>query len=886
MKFRFRRTLILLCSLISSYSLLYGQLEVDTLHTGTTLAEYLSGPGVTVSNAVLTCAPGGSGIFTQGGSTNLGIGSGVVLTSGDAYGLDIAGDTVGVQGPNDSGSFTGTTPAPPGGGNYDPWPGDPDLDALIPGFTTNDACILEFEVTSTCADTIKFNYVFGSEEYLEWVNSVFNDVFGLFVSGPGIVGLENIAVVPAGGGVVSIDNLNDVVNSAYYVDNGDGFTPPQNTDPSYIQYDGFTVVMEAVFAVIPGSTYQLKLAIADAGDSALDSGIFIEAGSLTANVVQVSSTTDIAGFPDVVEGCVNGILNLFVDAPLLDTLVVGLEYSGTAVNGVDYTDALTGGLLPDSIVLLPGDTSESILFIATEDFITEGTETLVINILNSCFVAADSVVINLTDEIEIGVSFVDTTICAGDPIDLEVFGAINYLWEPNNTSINDPTSATPSVSPLNSTVYTVTGVVGPCLDTEQVTVNVSGGSIADAGPDLQICFGESIELPGNNSSNAISYDWSPVTDLSDPTIPNPVASPMVTTEYILLTEDIEGCQDIDTILLEVLPQVTADAGADQLICVGQIASLNASGGVTYEWTPSAGLSCDDCPNPAASPDNTTMYSVTAYVSSTCFATDDVLVEVSGTLADAGSDLSFCTEGTETIGPSAVDISLDYTWTDEAGGFISNDPNPTITVASPDGTPQEYFYTLTIEDSQGCINTDEMSINILGSPIMNAGENDTIIEGNSAMLAGSGAGSSGTYLWTPNDVVLNPSSSVSASFPTETTTFTLVGANAQGCESSDEVTVVVLPRPSALVATAFSPNGDGQNDELIINHYQIEELIGFYIYSRWGELIYVNESDIEEGWDGTYFGKEAEIGAYAYVLVVKPLGIDDIWTSKGNVTLIR
>lgn len=862
---------------------LYAQLEIDTLQTASDLAEFLSGPGVTVSNATLTCAPGGSGIFTQGGTTNLGIGAGVVLTSGDAYGMGFAGDTVGVQGPNNSSGFTGSTPTPPGGGFG--WPGDPDLDNLIPSYTTNDACILEFEVSSTCADTIKFNYVFGSEEYLEWVNSSFNDVFGLFVSGPGITGLQNVAVVPAGGGVVSINNVNDVSNAAYYIDNGDGFTAPQNTDPFYIQYDGFTVVMEAVFPVVPGSTYQLKLAVADAGDTALDSGIFIEAGSLTANVIQVTSSTDIAGFPDVVEGCVNGILNLFVDEPLLDTLVVGLEYTGTAVNGVDYTDAATGGVLPDSIVLYPGDTLESILFIPTEDFIAEGIETIVINILNSCFVAADSVVINLTDEIDVGVSFIDTTICAGDPIALEAFGAVNYLWEPN-VSIDDPNSATPLVSPFNSTVYTVTGTVGPCSDSEQVTVTVSGGSIANAGPDLQICYGESIELPGNNSQNAVSYAWSPSTSLSDPTIANPIASPAATTEYILLTADADGCQDIDTILLEVLPQVTADAGPDELICFGQLASLNATGGVTYQWTPSTGLSCDDCPNPAANPDVTTTYTVTAFVSATCFASDDILVEVSGTLADAGSDLSFCTEGTEVIGPSTVDPTLTYTWSDDSGNIFSNDPNPTISVDSPDGSPQEFFYSLTIEDAQGCINTDEMSVNLLGVPTINAGINDTIIEGNSSILNGVGAGSNGTYLWSPADVILNPESAVTASFPTETTTFMLTGTNDQGCENTDEVTVVVIPRPSALIASAFSPNGDGQNDELIINHYQIEELIGFYIYSRWGELIYVNESDLDAGWDGTYFNKPANIGAYAYVLKVKPIGIDDIWITKGSVTLIR
>lgn len=876
---------ILLCIILCTQCTLNlsAQLQIDTLQTADQLAQFLSGPGVTVSNASITCPPGGSGIFTQGGTTNLGLNEGVVLTSGDALGEDYAGNTVGVMGPNNSGSFTGTTPSPPGGGFG--WPGDADLDLLIPNYTTNDACFLEFDVSSVCADTIRFNYVFGSEEYLEWVNSTFNDVFGLFVSGPGIPGTINVAEVPGGGGVVSINNVNDITNSAYYVDNGDGFTAPQNVDSFYVQYDGLTVVMEAFFPVIPGSTYNLKLAVADAGDTALDSGIFIEAGSLTANVVQVTSSTSVSGFPDVVEGCVNGIINLSVGEPLLDSLVIGLEYSGDAVNGVDYVDVATGGILPDSVVMVPGDSAVFIIFSAIEDFITEGQESLVINILNSCFVAADSVIINLTDEIEVGVTYSDTTICAGDPIDLGAFGAVNYLWGPN-TDISDPNSVTPIVSPQSTTVYTVTGTVGPCTDEDQVTVNVEPNAIADAGPDLQICYGSSVQLPGNMSQNAISYSWSPSTALSDSSIAEPIASPTISTEYILTTSNASGCEDIDTVFIEVVPNVTADAGPDELICNGQIASLIASGGVTYEWTPSDGLSCDDCPNPAANPDVTTTYTVTAYVSPSCFDTDEITVEVSSTTIDAGPDFTVCTDATETIGPASSDPSLTYTWVDGDGNFISNDANPTIDVSSPDGSPIEFFYTLSIEDAAGCINTDEVSINLLGLPTINAGINDTIIEGESAILNGVGAGSNGTYLWTPSDGILNPSSSVTATFPAETTTYTLSGTNDQGCEATDEVTVVVVPRPYALIATAFSPNGDGQNDILTINHSRIDELVGFYIYNRWGEIVYANTSDLNEGWDGKYNGENAPIGAFAYVLIVKPIGIESNWTTKGSVTLIR
>ena len=155
-----------------------------------------------------------------------------------------------------------------------------------------------------------FEFVFGSEEYLEWVNSGFNDVFGFFISGPGITGpfsspigfpngAVNIALVPGTVTPITINNINNVTNPGFYIDNGTGncFAPPfdpQCTDTTVTQYDGFTVVMTAsIGGLIPCSTYHLKLAVADAGDDQLDSGIFLKAGSITASNIEVSTTTSI-----------------------------------------------------------------------------------------------------------------------------------------------------------------------------------------------------------------------------------------------------------------------------------------------------------------------------------------------------------------------------------------------------------------------------------------------------------------------------------------------------------------------------------------------------------------------------------------------------------------
>ena len=140
-------------------------------------------------------------------NSNLGIDSGIVLSSGSIYNL---------SGPNDDGStstsFFGA--------------GDPTLDAVISPDLTNDAAVLEFDFIPN-SDSISFKYVFGSEEYLEFVNN-YNDAFGFFLSGPNPAGGnyidKNLAIIPGTSTPVTINNVNDIMNSSYYIDNGDGLT--------------------------------------------------------------------------------------------------------------------------------------------------------------------------------------------------------------------------------------------------------------------------------------------------------------------------------------------------------------------------------------------------------------------------------------------------------------------------------------------------------------------------------------------------------------------------------------------------------------------------------------------------------------------------------------
>ena len=208
---------------------------------------------------------------------NVHLEEGIVLTTGNAFF---------VKGPNrvpDRGWASGTQ-------------GDPDLDQISAG-ETHDAAILEFDFI-TSSEFLSFNFTFGSEEYLEYVDSKYNDVFGFFIDGPGLDHV-NLAVLPQTGEPITVNNINHKKNKKFYHDNGF-----QNTSHPYIwdnrrkkpvrnkrygksaktaaydvQFDGFTQVLEARCQVVPNEVYHIKLAIADVSDYILDSGVFLEAGS-------------------------------------------------------------------------------------------------------------------------------------------------------------------------------------------------------------------------------------------------------------------------------------------------------------------------------------------------------------------------------------------------------------------------------------------------------------------------------------------------------------------------------------------------------------------------------------------------------------------------------
>jgi hypothetical protein len=230
-------------------------LIITSENNGATIASTIAGSGISVSNVNYAGAAGASGTFIGGNSSGLSIEKGVVLSSGQAL---LA------QGPNDSTNATADN-SRLGYAPLDTLAAAPTYDATVLGF--------DFEFDGGLGGDLFFNFVFGSEEYLEFVDSGYNDVFGFFVDG------INVALVPGTSDPVSIDNINTTKNPSLFVDNTSG---TYNT-----QIDGFTKVLQININDLSAGTHRMEFAIADVGDHVLDSWIFIQADSFSNEPVGV-----------------------------------------------------------------------------------------------------------------------------------------------------------------------------------------------------------------------------------------------------------------------------------------------------------------------------------------------------------------------------------------------------------------------------------------------------------------------------------------------------------------------------------------------------------------------------------------------------------------------
>ena len=231
------------------------QMAVDTMYSLDSLAlSVFLGENVSISNIQFTGHPSQIGQFSIQGLQQPDIVSGIVMSTGNVFGIigpnDQQGYSVSLQGNSDS------------------------IISSITGYPSFDAANFEFDFIPSF-DSIMFRYVFGSEEYTEFVNSSFNDAFGHFISGPGIAGVQNLALIPDTNLIVSINTLNAQTYPQYYINNEDSTA----SSFPYIQWDGFTTTMVSSLIVQPGQTYHMKIVVADTYDGSFDSGLLLQSQS-------------------------------------------------------------------------------------------------------------------------------------------------------------------------------------------------------------------------------------------------------------------------------------------------------------------------------------------------------------------------------------------------------------------------------------------------------------------------------------------------------------------------------------------------------------------------------------------------------------------------------
>lgn len=459
------------------------QLTVSPQSDLTQLASSITGDGVQISNPVINCHTEGYGEFTYSGNA-LGIQQGILLTSGRRN------EAIG---PNDveNKSFQQGTP------------GSPILD-VVTGRSTRDACLFEFDIIPS-GDSLKFNFVFGSEEYNEWVGSQYNDVFGFFISGPGIVGNpgigndRNIALIPNTTQAVTINNVNNGSNSQYYFDNAGG---------QHIQYDGLTRGLKAISAVQPCQTYHLKLIVADASDRKFDSGVFIE--RIQSNNISMSLVTATGG-PDLIEGCNSGVVRFTRGAVRPTPLTLEYYLQGTATNGTDY--AAIGNIdpnVPKTVTIPANQASVDVPISPVADGIAEPTETLNFILGNPYCTGGilGSLVVNLADSLVSSVSPGTTTICPGGQVQFQVTGGANYSWSPA-AGLSSTNTANPIASPSSTTNYSVVISQGTCSRTVNRLVRVSNPTLSGV-VTRPLCAGNSngaLNLSVTGGTAPFSFAW-------------------------------------------------------------------------------------------------------------------------------------------------------------------------------------------------------------------------------------------------------------------------------------------------------------------------------------------------------------------------------------------
>lgn len=454
-------------------------------------------------------------------------------------------------------------------------------------------------------------------------------------------------------------------------------------------------------------------------------------------------------------------------------------------------------------------------------------------------------------------------ICPGGTTQLLASGGSTYTWTPA-TGLSATNVPDPLITPTASGSWTVVVADACGTDTAVVEVTLISADI-EVTNDTTICQGTQATLA---ASGGVAYSWSPASGLSDPAIPNPVASPSETTTYVVTMTTAENCVFQDSVTLNVIFTLPEPALTDTTICLGDSVVLSTGNADSYVWQLAPGIAPLNVQSPTFFPQQPTLFVVTM-VNSCGSVQDSVFINVVSVVATAWPDTLICPGRPVQLGATG---GVTYAWSPGAG---LSDPSSSTPVAVPSTSTS---YTVTVTDAIGCSDVAEVTITLRPPPTVEAGPDQVIAYGDMVQLTASGTGS---LLWTPSDLLNDPLSENPSTRPEESTTYTVTVTDPDGCTATDQLTILV--DGSLYVPNSFSPNHDGVNDVFGALGKDIATF-RMMVFNRWGELIWSTES-LSGRWDGTHQGVPSPIDTYVWKLEAKEI-TGRVRDAVGHVTLVR
>lgn len=761
----------------------FSQIAVNSTVTPTDIVNSFIGSGTSVSNITMNCNTGAFGTFSNGNTTVVGINDGIVLTTGL--------------------TSTATDPnsIPNAGACNDTSFSDPDLLSLNPN-ATYDPCILEFDFVPHC-NSMTISFAFGSDEYPEYVDSLYNDVFGFFVTGPNPSGgsytNHNIGSLPDNTGV-SIKTINATDNSGYFINNIGGTS---------IQYDGLTTQISSTLNLTPCATYHFKIAIADARDCYYDSGVFIDfsqCAELTGSAAVLTtagctctgsaSASAAGGVPPYTYSWSNGATTSTISGlcagtytvtihdsisctpPIVQTvtiptsnMIVTPSQTDINCNGVcsgTATVTPAGGVPPHTYLWSNGATSPSITGVCA------GTYTVAVADAETA-ACPDTISFTITEPTAIGPSITSYPSCAGFSSG-SAYPSISggtpfytYSWSNGATTLN--------IANLSQGSYTltVTDAAG-CIETAVAVITE-----VVCTPTPNPCAGSTVAFSTATSTNiscnggadgtatAIPAGIPPFTYFWSNGQTTATIDSLFAGEYDVWVYDSAGCWDKSTVILTEPTAIVTDSSFTSASCTipNGTATVSPSGGTpsyTYLWSPGGQIT------PTATGLAAGAYTV-------------AITDANGCVKNASINVPVATDGTVVAITASSPICHDSPCNDSASAAASGGVAPYTYSWSNAATTTQInglcagSYSVTVTSANGCTATD--SVTIASPPELTLTESNTVntcLGNGTATVIAAGGVPPYSYQWS-NGQTSATASSLNAG------TYSVTVTDSKGCARS-------------------------------------------------------------------------------------------------------